>query len=442
MLLFSVAIGLSYATVYVLARDDASERLRTSIAAEMQLVESELLEPEPEMVEILGESAAPEAVRMIFDRGGKPVGGNIESLAPFEGWRVFDAAQLQFRDKRTRESDRYLLLGKRGGEHQVIVGQGMYLEDEISEILVSAFFWGLLTVLATGLAGVGFLARRAQERLGRAEAALRRFSDGDLGRRLPVTGKGDDLDRISAAVNFALARIEELVQTVRQVSTDIAHDLKSPMTRLRQTLEAASIGRSDTAKVAIHEAIGQADAITETFDALLRIAQIEAGARRARFRALDLADILENVVDAFAPVAEDSGQLVTLSRSGAGPVRGDRELLTQLFANLVENAIGHGATGNEIKISLQTAPGDVRAAVADRGPGIPAEERERVLRRFYRLDRSRSTPGTGLGMALVKAVADLHGAHLTLRDNEPGLICELAFPRVSTSTKATQLTKP
>lgn len=433
LLLFSLATALSYAAVYFIAENDALATLRTAVAAEMRFVETELLEPHPEMVEVLTESTGREAVRAVFDRDGKPIGGNVDALPPFEGWRVFDTPDLHFKDKRDRESDRFLLTGSRGPKYWVVVGQGMYLEDEISEILISAFFWGFLTALAAGVGGVGFLARRAQERLSQAESALRQFSDGDLEKRLPVAGKGDDLDRVGTAVNAALARIQELVQTVRQISTDIAHDLKSPMTRLRQTLEGVAHEDPETASTSIREAIVQADAITETFEALLRIAQIEAGARRARFQTVDLAAILENVVDAFGPVAEDNGQRIVFSPSGRAPILGDRELLNQLFANLVENAIGHGQPGNEIGVSVQRHECGVRTRVADRGPGIPAEEREPVLRRFYRLDRSRSTPGTGLGLALVKAVAELHGARLTLSDNAPGLVCELVFRRTKES---------
>ena len=275
------------------------------------------------------------------------------------------------------------------------------------------------------------LASRASRRLADAEAALYAFSEGDLGKRLPIAGSGDDLDRVSSAVNAALARIELLLNTVQQISTDIAHDLKSPLTRLRQTLESAAFASEGPSKPAVQGAIAQVDSIVETFEGLLRIANIEAGGRRARFGPVDLAQVLNVVVDAFGPAAEDAGQRLTLSISDPCTVNGDRELLTQLFANIVENAIRHGNGGNVIAVAERKRGDHVVVSVADRGPGIPEAERERVLRRFYRLDRSRSTPGDGLGLALVKAIADLHGASLTLSDASPGLVCTLKFPMPS-----------
>jgi signal transduction histidine kinase len=244
---------------------------------------------------------------------------------------------------------------------------------------------------------------------------------------LPIAGVEDDLDRISISVNAALARTELLLKTVQQISTDIAHDLKSPLARLRQTLEAATLAPEGPSKAAIETAIVQADALVETFEALLRIANIEAGGRRARFAGVDLGHVLDAVVDAFGPAAEDAGQQLTLSISDSCEVIGDKGLLTQLFANLVENAIRHGDKGNLISVSAEAHGKQIVVNVADHGPGIPEAERENVLRRFYRLDRSRSTPGDGLGLALVKAIADLHGAKLFLSDADPGLVCTVAF---------------
>ncbi len=283
--------------------------------------------------------------------------------------------------------------------------------------------------MIVGGGGAVFLASRASKRLADAETALNVFSEGDLSRRLPIAGSGDDLDRVSVAVNEALARIQVLLNTVQQISTDIAHDLKSPMTRLRQTLESAAFAPHGISRATVQTAIAQADGIVETFEGLLRIANIEAGVRRERFGPVDLAEILNVVVDAFGPAAEDAGQRLTLSVVDQAPVQGDRELLTQLFANLVENAIRHGGDGNIINVTKQMDDGHIVVSVSDRGPGIPEAEHERVLRRFYRLDRSRSTPGSGLGLALVKAIADLHCANLMLADGNPGLVCTLRFPR-------------
>ena len=427
VLLFSLTTAVSYLVVYALAQHEARERLTESVEADVDFIESELREPQLDAIDDLAGSTGPEKLRMLFDQKGALIGGNAQPMMHFEGWQVVDANQLHFTDGLERESDQYLLLGSTRGNHRILAGEGMRLAEEVTEILLSAFVWGWTIALAAGVTGAWFLAKRARGRLTKVESSLQTFAQGNLQERLPVLGVGDDIDRVSAAVNAALSRVEELVHTVKQISSDIAHDLKSPMTRLRQTLETADMAK-DAPHAALGEAILQADAITETFEALLRIAQIEAGARRARFQLIDLAEVLDAVTDAFRPAAEEVGQCLILSASEHEAVEGDHELLIQLFANLVENAIKHGQAHNEIRVSLRNRNGQAVVSVADRGPGIPEQEMERVLRRFYRLDRSRSTQGTGLGLALVKAVADLHGANLTLVNNEPGLRCELIFP--------------
>ncbi len=428
LFLFILAITLSYATVYVLASRDANARLRLSIEKKMSQVEAQLAEPDTEMQEAVA-AAGPEDVWIVYDRAGNLLAGNVDSASPFDGWKIVDRSDLHFSVPASRELDRFLLWGKESGVYRIVVGEGLYLGDEISGILFSALLWGIGAILLIGGGGAILLASRANRRLAGAETALREFSEGNLGSRLPIAGVDDDLDRISVAINAALVRIETLLKTVQQISTDIAHDLKSPLARLRQTLESAVFAPEGPSRAAIEMAITQADALVETFEALLRIANIEAGGRRARFATVDLALVLDAVVDAFGPAAEDAGQQLTLSISDRCEVKGDKELLTQLFANLVENAIRHGSKENVISVSATAQGHGVTVIVVDRGPGIPEAEREPVLRRFYRLDRSRSTPGDGLGLALVRAITDLHGAKLVLSDANPGLVCTLAFSK-------------
>jgi signal transduction histidine kinase len=269
--------------------------------------------------------------------------------------------------------------------------------------------------------------------------------EGDLARRIPEQGSDDDLDRVAATFNRMLDRIAGLMETLRQVSDDIAHDLRTPLTRLRQRLEASLTLQTPGERAeAIGGALADMDAILETFAGLLRIAQIESGARRTAFRPLDLALLARTVVEAFAPSAEDSGQALTLEGDGPLIIEGDPELLTQMLVNLVDNALRHAGAGAEIRVRTVSQGSEVVASVIDNGPGVPEGERARVFDRFYRLERNRSTPGSGLGLALVLAIARLHGASVSLADAGPGLEVRvtlrsrstmetLAFPNVPDS---------
>ncbi|HEV7718921.1 MAG TPA: HAMP domain-containing sensor histidine kinase, partial [Arsenicitalea sp.] len=282
-------------------------------------------------------------------------------------------------------------------------------------------------------AGV-MIAVQAQRRLEGIAGTMRRVGQGELGARIPVSGRDDDIAALTGQVNGALDRLSALVEGMRQVSVDIAHDLKTPLNRLAITIESAI--EADRNGQQLDELLAQAQQegqqINATFDALLRIAQIEAGARRSRFAPQDLRGLLESIVEIYSEVALERGQTLELTPSQGVllPVSGDPELLTQLFVNLVENALRHGPPGVSVSILLERYAGGAIVRISDTGPGIPDDERERVFRRLYRLDKSRTTPGSGLGLSLVKAVADLHGATIELADNQPGLRVTLLFPTI------------
>jgi signal transduction histidine kinase len=252
---------------------------------------------------------------------------------------------------------------------------------------------------------------------------------GDLGQRIALRGTNDEFDHLSSSLNAMLDRIQELMLGLQQVSNDIAHDLRTPLTRLRQRLELGR--RRETTVEGLRDifegAIGDVDVILETFSALLRIAQIEAGTRRAGFKSVALSELLVGLIEAYQPVAEENGQTLQGRIEPGLCIHGDRELLTQLFANLFENAIRHSSVGARISIEAMPEPKATLVVVADTGPGIPAPLRQKVLRRFYRLEASRTTPGSGLGLSLVDAVTALHEGTLDLEDNEPGLRCVLRF---------------
>ena len=282
----------------------------------------------------------------------------------------------------------------------------------------------LLAILGGLLLSTGFL--RRIEAINRTAA---RIMAGSLEARIPVRTNGDELDSLAANLNAMLDRIQSLMQNLQQVSSDVAHDLRTPLARLRQNLEAAQANAATVEEfhISTDAAIAETQGLLETFSALLRIAQIESGARRAGFSKVDLSDLFELVATTFQPVAEDQGRRLLSQIAPGVVISGDRELLLQLATNLVENGIRHTPPGSTIELQLKCDGSDIVAVVADDGPGIPPEDRAKVFRRFYRRESSRTTPGSGLGLALVAAVAELHSAQISLQDRAPGLLVELRF---------------
>jgi signal transduction histidine kinase len=330
------------------------------------------------------------------------------------------------------------------GKERMIRGRGEWLDedsyvlvthdtadlDQTRELIIRSFVVALAVTVVLALSGglvIGVLLLRRVDAVNRTARAI---MDGDLSRRIPVVGAHDELGGLAEGLNRMLARIEELMESLRHVSSDIAHDLRTPLGRLRQRLEASRMKARSSAEyeAAIDAAIEDTDAILRTFEAMLRIAQIEAGARRARFEPTNLSSVAENVIEAFAAVAEDEGRTLDARIEAEITVHGDRELLTQMLANLAENALRHTPVGTTVEVRLERVNGSARLTVSDTGPGIPAEARDQVFRRFYRLDASRSTPGSGLGLSLVAAVAKLHDATISIEDNQPGVRVVVAFP--------------
>jgi signal transduction histidine kinase len=366
-------------------------------------------------------------VYLLRNPDGQILAGNINAISLPAGWSTLSAEKIGI----ATDYPYRVFVGK-AGRYDLTVGLSNADLDDLQEIVLNAFVWAALIALIATLSLGAFLAMRVQRRLSQAEDAMMRVAHGDLTARLPVTGRGDDLDRISTAINASLARLSGLVEAMRQVSADVAHELRTPLNRLRIRIETAAekaaTGISVEAELAA--AIMDSDTINQTFSALLRIAQIEGGVRRDHFAPLDLALVMSNLAEIYTDVAEDAGMELSCLADTPALVFGDKELLTQAFANLIENAIRHCPQGTRILCQITTLQGQVTASVADNGPGIPLQERELVLRRLYRLEKSRTTQGSGLGLSLVKAVADLHGAKLTLSDAAPGLVVRLVLPTV------------
>jgi signal transduction histidine kinase len=371
-------------------------------------------------------------VYLLADLSLRPIIGNLDRwpAAPEtrDGWIEFELT-----DRTTPRGQTYLARTRHfvltGGFH-LLVGRDSRVIQEAQRLIIRSLAWGLAITLALGLAGGLLFSRASLRRLEAINRTTREIIAGDLGRRVPLRGAGDDFDELAQNLNAMLDRIEMLMESIRHVSEGVAHDLRSPLTRLRTRLEAARLraGEADESRRLVDESIAEADQLLATFNALLRIAEIESGRARAEFTSVDLDGVAQDVVELYEPVAQEKRQTLVATLASGVTVNGDRHLLSQALANLVDNAVKYAPEGGRVEVALTGGAEGARITVADDGPGIPAEFRGKVLDRFFRLDASRSTPGSGLGLSLVAAVTALHGARLTLDDNNPGLRVTLGFP--------------
>ncbi|HEY1899494.1 MAG TPA: HAMP domain-containing sensor histidine kinase [Steroidobacteraceae bacterium] len=368
----------------------------------------------------------PETYIVIEDRSGKVLAGNLPFVQCAAG--VFTL----WLPPPTGRRDLVNVLGRCAAltdTATLFVGRDTFSMTATRERILGAFGWVALGTWVFSLLGGLFLGRRFMVRVDAITQTCERVIAGRLNERIPVRGRADEWDRLARAINEMLDRISMLLENLQQVSSDVAHDLRTPLTRLRNRLEAAhekSTGIGEDS-IAISRAIEDTDQLLSLFAALLRISQIEAGTRVQTFSSVDLSDLLERVYQIFLPVGEDCGRPLSRRLFQGLQIRGDKELLTQLFSNLIENAIRHTPRGTKISVVLESVNGISVATVIDDGPGVPSEDREKVTRRFYRGSASRSSEGHGLGLSLAAAIAQLHGAKLELSDARPGLRVDIAF---------------
>lgn len=369
---------------------------------------------------------------LVAPDGGR-IAGNLARAPRAAGWE-----SLRLQGGETEAAELLAFGTALPGGYSLVVARDVAPVRRLEALLLGAAGWVGGGALLLGLAGGLLMGRGVTRRAAAMDAALARVEAGEIGHRVPLRGArdhagGDEFDSLARRVNAALDRVQGLMQTLRQVTDDIAHDLRTPLTRLRQRLEGALRAEdgpvSDTGgwRAATEAAIQDCEHLLDIFAALLRIAQVESGARRAGFAALDLSGLLATVAEVYAPAAEARGQRLETAIAPGVQVFGDRELLTQALANLLDNAVTHGREGGRVALALSSA---AVITVEDDGAGIPAESRAAVLQRFHRLDAARSRPGAGLGLALVAAVAELHGARLALGDagGGAGLRVTLALP--------------
>lgn len=382
------------------------------------------------IAERLSRKPAGSSVYLLADDSLQPMVGNLDrwpAAAPTaNGWLSFRLEDQASSGDVHKARARVFRL--QGGFH-LLVGRDMHDLEEAQGYIIRALIWGLAVTVVLALVGGSMMSRSMVRRLETINEASREIMQGDLSRRIPTKGSGDDFDQLTDNLNSMLDRIELLMEDVRRVSDNIAHDLRTPLSRLRQHLEMLKMQNpsGEQQRESVEQALAEADGLLGTFNALLRIARIESAAQRAGFADVDLAALVRDVAELYEPLAEEKQQRFTTNVQDAVHIDGDRDLLFQAVANLVDNAIKYTPAGGQIELTLQAHGEDARIIVADDGPGIPAEARNQVLQRFFRLDTSRTTPGSGLGLSLVAAVAKLHRAQLLLTDNGPGLRVVLDF---------------
>ena len=311
----------------------------------------------------------------------------------------------------------------------LLVGRDVQVRAQLRKMLTDALLWAAVVVILMATIGALVIRNLFRRTLSNISATSIAIASGDFAQRVKLTGHGDEFDQVAEVINDMLDRIGRLMDGVRQVSNAIAHDLRTPITRARTRLEDAALHAvsAEDLRAAIERATVDLDAIVGVFQALLRIAEIEAGSRRSLFARLDLAPLLREVAELYGAVAEERGIVLRLEAPDGVPAYGDRAMIHQAIANLVDNAVKFSPDGGTVRVTA-TVSTTVLIAVEDQGPGIPLGDREKATDRFYRGESARSTPGSGLGLSLVLAVAQLHGGTLRLEENRPGLRAILSLP--------------
>ena len=372
---------------------------------------------------------------LVTNRDGRPLAGNITGWpgiepAPSESGSLSFRFELPVNGKVETHPARGKLFAIPDG-YRLLVGRDVSDAADYRERIKLTLLWSGLVALGIGLAGGTLMSRNMLRRVEQVNRTAERVMAGNLSDRVPRRGTNDEFDQLAGYLNGMLDQIERLMTGMREVTDNVAHDLKTPLARLRARLELALFGSAgrEAQQEAIRTAIEEADRLLATFNALLSIAEAEAGTRREAAELVDLGEIARAATELYEPVADEKGFSVRVEANPDIKIRGDRHLLSQAIANLLDNALKYGGNGHggDITVAVRQIRGGAELEVRDHGPGIPEAERENVFDRFVRLEPSRSTPGNGLGLSLVRAVARRHGGRVTLADNEPGLKVRLEF---------------
>jgi signal transduction histidine kinase len=369
----------------------------------------------------------PEAIYLFADRKLRPLAGNLEAwpllVATEEGWYSF---QLESGGQRTMARARVLQLRQ---DLVLLVGRDISDLNRLLTLAGGALFWSAGLVIAFALAGGVFMSRRLLGRIEGINDTTRSIMSGDFSQRVVTRGTGDEYDKLAENLNLMLERIEALMSDMRHVGDSIAHDLRTPLTRLRQALEATATSDDiNEMRSGISAAVDDTDRLLSTFAALLRIARLESGGIRIRSDPLNLSDVVRDALELYSVIADERHIEIETELATDANIPGDRDLIFQLVVNLLDNAIKYTPEHGRIEAKVVAGPDDVTLSMADSGPGIPEDQLEKVTNRFYRVDTSRQHAGSGLGLSLVRAIAEHHGAELHLTNQQHGLRAEVRFP--------------
>jgi len=404
---------------------DLAQRYRQSGLAGLTTLISERLSRKP----------AGAAIYLLVDKNLQPLLGNLDR---WPGGADLQDGWMDFRlegagaDNTDIHPARARVFRIEGGI-LLLVGRDVHDLELTKQRIILTLAWGLAITLVLGGLGGAMMSRTTVRRIESINQASREIISGDLGRRIPTRNTGDDFDVLADNLNAMLDRIVSLMEDVRRVSDNIAHDLRTPLARLRNRLEELHL-QTETSGAnpdGIEQAVAEADRLLNTFNALLRIARVESRHGDESFTAIAMDDLVRDVAELYEPLMEEKRQVLELDTSGNVQVYGDRDLLFQAIANLMDNATKYTPAGGAIRVALTVKHGRGALVIADNGPGIPGEAHEKVFQRFYRLEQSRTTPGNGLGMSLVAAVMTLHRMSIRLEDNRPGLRVVIEFEAIA-----------
>src|SRR5258706_2416897 len=441
--LFALSVLPLLGFIYVTTVGFIDRQINATITAEINgLSESYREHGLSGLVEVIDERIAAdragESIYLLTDSDYQPVTGNLPrwpSDVERQGrWANFDIPEHEGGGSVSVRAMSFLL----SEGYHLLVGRNLRERQNFENLIEQSLIWSLIITVALGVLGGVIMSRDMRRRLEAINAATLRIMRGDLHERIPVSGSDDEFDRLSVNLNNMLQQIDRLMLAMREVSDNIAHDLRSPLTRLKSRLEVTllSAKSAEQYRQAIEQTMQETDNILRTFNALLSIAQAEGGAARGDMESIDMATLCADVAELYEPLAEAKQLELTTALSGSAPIKGNRHLLFQAIANLIDNAIKYSAPGGRVSLAVRTGGDTVEVVVADRGPGIPEADRERVLQRFVRLEQSRTTPGNGLGLSLVTAVMTLHNGSLVLGDNAPGVTATLRLPLAAAEAAA------
>ena len=430
--LFVACVAVLFGTIDWYAMGTLQADLRTTVSVRLAAIlenhaESSTAVLTRKVNELLKQD--PGAYMLLLSPDGQRLAGNVITGTRPIGW-----TSLEIPRRGTDGASHQHTVIARGvqlpGGGYLLVGQDAFSLDEVRELIARAFGFGGALTLGLALAGGFLVSRGVLRRLAIVGQATQEIMHGDMSRRLPTRGTGDEFDQLVVGFNALLDRIAMLMERMRQVTNDVAHDLRTPLTRMRTRLEEVRRRprHAGEYEAAIDRSITDTEALLDTFAALLRIAQIEATTDAETLTDVAATALVATVVELYEPLAEERNQSIK-GRAAEFTLHGDRELLIQMLGNLVENACRHTPPGTRIEIGATMTGGQSTLWVQDNGPGIPTDERDKVFRPFYRLDASRTAPGNGLGLSLVAAIAERHRGDVVLSDAAPGLRVEVRIPR-------------